>query len=45
MSNIVVYSTKPMPDLQAAFFTGVPLLIAPMIWYKLRARRRAALAR
>ena len=34
-----------MPDLQAAFFTGVPLLIAPMIWYKLRARRRAALAR
>ncbi len=33
------------PDLQEAFFTGVPLLIAPMVWYKLRAKRRAALAR
>ncbi len=34
-----------MPDLQAAFLTGVPMLIAPMVWYKLRAKRRAALAR
>jgi AAT family amino acid transporter len=33
------------PDLREAFFTGVPLLIAPMVWYKLRAKRRAALAR
>lgn len=33
------------PDLQDALFAGVPMLIAPMVWYKLRAKRRAALAK
>ncbi len=30
------------PDLQEALYAGLPMLILPMCWYKLRARRRKA---
>ena len=33
------------PELQEALFAGIPMLVLPMAWYRLRAKRRAALAR
>ena len=33
------------PELQEALFAGIPMLVLPMAWYHLRAKRRAALAR
>ena len=32
------------PDLQEALYAGVPMLLLPMCWYKLRAWRRKAIA-
>ena len=33
-----------VPELRQALYAGVPMLLIPMIWYKLRQKRRAVLA-
>ena len=33
------------PELQEALFAGIPMLVIPMIWYRLRLKHRATVAR